>query len=183
MLIYYLRHDLRVADNPILHHLATAPNHGFTYLLPIFVLPAHQVEVSGFVCDGKTSPYPEARSALGRYWRCGPHRAKFLAQAIWNLRENLESLGSGLCIQPGLPADVVKHVLEHLGEGKGTTVGALWMVGEEGVEERQDEKDIVAACEKSGVQCKVWQDEKYFIDESVPYPSPFGRRSTRRIRT
>ncbi|KAK5653391.1 hypothetical protein OQA88_8876 [Cercophora sp. LCS_1] len=71
ILVYVLRRDLRVADNPILHHLASN-NHGFTHILPIYVFQAHQVEVSGFLVNGAKSPYPEARSRVGRYWRCGP---------------------------------------------------------------------------------------------------------------
>ncbi len=93
ILIYLFHRDLRVTDNPILHRLATA-EHGFTHLLPVFVFPAHQMEVSGFIRDGSPSPYPEARSRVGRYWRCGPHRAKFVGETVWNLKQSLESLGS-----------------------------------------------------------------------------------------
>src|SRR4051812_20077249 len=74
LLIYLMRRDLRVSDNPILHSLATEKDHGFTHLLPLYVFPAQQVEVSGFIhAEGKKSPYPEARSQVGGFWRCGPH--------------------------------------------------------------------------------------------------------------
>ena len=79
VLVYLVRHDLRVSDNPILHQLASAHDHGFTHLLPIFHFEPHQMEVSGFLKEGKQSPYPEAKSRVGGFWRCGPHRARFIA--------------------------------------------------------------------------------------------------------
>jgi deoxyribodipyrimidine photo-lyase len=163
-LLYLLRRDLRVADNPILHHLATTTDHGFTHFLPIYVFPAHQIEVSGLVRNGAKSPYPEARSQVGGYWRCGPHRVKFTAQSVWNLKESLHALGSGLILRAGMYADVIQHVIEGLAE-KEQKVGAVWMVGEESVEEKRDEKAIAALCEKHGIEFKIWMDEKYFIDE------------------
>ncbi|UKZ60692.1 uncharacterized protein TrAtP1_001962 [Trichoderma atroviride] len=57
ILLYIMRRDLRTSDNPILHRLSTA-EHGFTHLLPVYILPPDQMEVSGLVKDGKTSPYP-----------------------------------------------------------------------------------------------------------------------------
>jgi hypothetical protein len=91
LLVYLMRRDLRVCDNPILHHLGTAKEHGFTHLLPVYVFPAHQVEVSGFIDDPDLkSPYPEARSRIGKFWRCGPHRAKFLAQSVWGITTSPE---------------------------------------------------------------------------------------------
>lgn len=163
IVIYLVRRDLRVADNPILNHLASA-DHGFTHVLPVYVFPAHQMEISGFIKDGSNSPYPEARSQIGGYWRCGPHRAKFVGQAVWNLKESLESLGLGLVLRAGMPADIIQQLLEGLHERQ-HKVGAVWMIGEEGVEEQRDERAIYSACEKHGVDFKLWTDEKYFVDE------------------
>ncbi|RYC65591.1 hypothetical protein CHU98_g671 [Xylaria longipes] len=61
VLIYIVRHDLRVGDNPILHRLASSADHGFTHLLPVHIIAPYQIEVSGFLKDGETSPFPEAR--------------------------------------------------------------------------------------------------------------------------
>ena len=97
VLIYLLRRDLRVSDNPILHSLATSKNHGFTHVLPLYVFSAQQLEVKGFIPDSNTmSPYREARSKVGGFWRTGPHRVSFLAECIWDLKEGLEKVGSGL---------------------------------------------------------------------------------------
>ncbi|KAF6840157.1 cryptochrome DASH [Colletotrichum musicola] len=172
ILIYLPRHDLRVADNPIFHHLATTPDHGFTHVLPVYVFPAHQIELSGLIRDGSKSPYPEARSEIGQFWRCGPHRAKFTAQSVWNLKESLEHVGSGLSLRAGMFGDVVNDLLKGFAD-KQQKVGAVWMTAEEAVEERRDEKAVSNACSQHGVGFKTWSDEKYFVDDrDLDFKSP-----------
>lgn len=169
LLIYLLRRDLRVSDNPILHHLSVTKDHGFTHLLPIFVFPAHQVEVSGFLKDGQKSPYPPAVSQVGGFWRCGPHRAKFLAQSVWDLKNSLETLNSGLILRVGSVGDVLKETISGL-QGK-IDVGGVWMTEEVSYEEKQEHKTIKSICAQSGVDFRLWGDEKYFVDEYVPHAS------------
>ncbi|KAJ6444043.1 putative cryptochrome DASH [Purpureocillium lavendulum] len=164
LLVYLLRRDLRVTDNPILHHLATASDHGFTHLLPLYVFPAHQIEVSGFVKDGEKSPYPPARSRVGGYWRCGPHRAKFLAQSVWELKENLEQLGSGLVIRVGDAKDVLSSLIQGL-KDKAPTVGAVWMTEELSSEEKDEQEAIASVCSANDIDFRLWPDEKYFVDD------------------
>ncbi|KAI0020048.1 DASH family cryptochrome [Xylariomycetidae sp. FL0641] len=164
VLIYFVRRDMRVADNPILHQLASSPDHGFTHLLPVFVIPPHQIEVSGFVKDGATSPYPEARSEVGRYWRCGTHRVKFIAQSVWNMKENLARLGSGLIVRIGRHEEVLKTLIDGLAEND-FKVGATWMIEEEGYEEGRDVKTVTKVCQDNDVDIRVWTDEKYFVDD------------------
>lgn len=48
VLIYLFRNDLRVADYPVLDYLASV-DHGFTYLLPVYVFPALQMNLSEFI--------------------------------------------------------------------------------------------------------------------------------------
>ncbi|RYP35140.1 hypothetical protein DL767_003917 [Monosporascus sp. MG133] len=155
---------MRVSDNPILHKLSTSSDHGFTHLLPLFVFLPQQVEISGLLRDGHESPYPEAKSALGRFWRCGPHRAKFIAKTVWNLKENLEKLGSDLTIRAGALETVLRSVIGQLRE-KQFNVGAVWMVEEEGDEEKKNEAAVAEVCSKAGIDLHVWLDEKYFIDD------------------
>ncbi|KAI2779840.1 cryptochrome [Daldinia loculata] len=164
VLVYIIRHDLRVSDNPILHHLASTIGHGFTHLLPLFVLLPHQLEVSGFLKEGGKSPFPEAKSEVGRYWRCGPYRAAFIAQSIWNLKDNLEKLGSDLTTRIGTYDGVLKTLIDGL-RLKGLSVGGVWAIGEEGYEEKRDEKLISETCSSLGVDFRTWVDEKYFIDD------------------
>ncbi|OAQ86350.1 cryptochrome DASH [Purpureocillium lilacinum] len=163
VLVYFLRRDLRVIDNPILQHLATA-EHGFTHLLPVYVFPAHQVEVSGFLKDGEKSPYPPAKSLVAGHWRCGPHRAKFLAQSVWDVKESLEKLGSGLVIRVGDAKDVLSHLIDGLRD-KATTVGAVWMTKELSSEEKIEQDAVESVCSANGIDFKLWLDEKYFVDD------------------
>ncbi|CZR51632.1 related to cryptochrome DASH [Phialocephala subalpina] len=162
VLVYMVRRDLRVSDNPVLHSLATSKDHGFTHLLPLYVFNAQQLEISGFLKDGEPkSPYREARSQIGGFWRCGPHRAKFLAECIWDLKTGLEKVGSSLCIRVGMPGEIVNDILTK----SDLKVDAVWMVAEEGVEENREERSVRSACRDSGVEFKLWTDEKYLIDD------------------
>lgn len=166
ILVYFLRRDLRVTDNPIFHHLASTPGHGFAYLLPVYVFGARQIELSGFLKDGETSPYPEARSQLGKFWRTGPHRAKFTGQSVWDLKENLEEVNSGLAMRVGKSAQVLKNLIENLNNEK-QQVGAVWMTEELSHEEVVEQDEVAAVCSQHDVDFKLWTDEKYFVDEYV----------------
>jgi deoxyribodipyrimidine photo-lyase len=166
-LIYLIRRDLRISDNPILHFLSTQDN-PFTYVLPLYIFNAQQLEVSGFIPeeDGAKSPYKEARSKVGGFPRCGLHRSKFLAESVWDLKEGLEKLGSGLCIRVGSTLDVVRELIPQLSRtGRSLKVKAIWMVGEEGVEESSEERAVRDACTKGDIDFKLSNDEKYLIDE------------------
>ncbi|PFH59613.1 hypothetical protein XA68_12100 [Ophiocordyceps unilateralis] len=164
LLVYILRRDLRVSDNPILHHLATSSDHGYTHLLPVYVYPAHQIEVSGFLRQEQQSPYPPARSLVGGYWRCGPHRAKFISQAVWDLKASLQQTGSGLIIRVGDVKDVLDHLIREL-EAKQSKPVAVWMTEELSWEEGQEQDDVATLCSDNGVDFKLWTDEKYFVDD------------------
>lgn len=149
ILLYILRRDVRLSDNPIFtaaaRHVArqqtstspskedsrarddspTAEHRGssFTHLLPVYIFPAQQVESSGFLASpSDESPYPEARSCLAKIWRTGPHRARFIAEGAWDLKKSLEDLGcgSGLQIRVGMIGDVVKDILEYYRKSDGS---------------------------------------------------------------
>ena len=181
ILIYLLRRDLRFADNPILHECsksAQQPHQPYTHLLPLYIFPAQQLEVSGFLSsESKGSPFPEARSQAGGFWRCGPHRAKFLAESVWDLKESLEGANSGLTIRVGMVGQVVRDMLDAYKKdsSKGEVV-SLWMTSEEGVEEQREERDVRKAVESEGKNFRIWTDEKYYIDE---YAYVFSRSKGR----
>ncbi|KAH8890740.1 hypothetical protein GQ53DRAFT_650003, partial [Thozetella sp. PMI_491] len=103
------------------------------------------------------------RSRVAGYRRCGPHRAKFVAQSVWKLKEAYESLGCGMIMRVGLFRDVVEHLLDGLPSD--TQVGAVWMTEDIGVEEERDEKAVRKVCKERGVEFQLWKDEKYYIDE------------------
>lgn len=162
LLVYLVRRDLRVSDNPILHALATTKDNSFTHLLPLYVFSAQQLEISGFLKGGEgRSPYREARSQVGGFWRCGPHRAKFLAECVDDFKTGLEKVDSGLCIRVGMPEKIINDILTK----SDLKVGAVWMVAEEGVEENREEVAVRSACREADVEFKLFNDEKYLIDE------------------
>jgi len=170
ILVYVLRRDLRLADNPIFHEISRLfqqSQHQFTHLLPVYVFPANQVEVGGFVSGpSKRSPYPEARSQVAGFWRCGNLRAKFLAESVWDLKTDLQKYDSDLTIRVGTVGDVVRSVLQGYRDRKeDAEVHGVWMTGEEGVEEKREERDVRRLCKEFDADYKIWADEKYFIDE------------------
>jgi deoxyribodipyrimidine photo-lyase len=144
--------------------------------LPLYVFPANQIEVSGFISSESKSPYPEARSQVGGFWRTGPHRAKFIAESVWDLKGKLENLDceSSVLLRVGLMRDAVDQVVSwYLQQGKGEVTGkvvGIWMTGEEGTDEAREERDVKQIAEEEGIDFQLWKDEKYYVDESVlPY--------------
>lgn len=181
VLVYVLRRDLRLADNPVFHHVSRLfeqSQHPFTHFLPIYTFSADQIETSGFISSpsGK-SPYPEARSDVGGFWRCGALRAKFLAESVWDLKRDLEKVGSGLQVRAGTVSDVIRGVLQGYKEKETDfEITGLWMTGEEGVEEKREESDVRRLCQEFKTEFKIWVDEKYLIDEYV-IPKGFGEHT------
>jgi deoxyribodipyrimidine photo-lyase len=141
----------------------------FTHLLPVYVFPANQIEVSGFLSSpSEESPYPEARSEVAGVWRTGPHRVQFIADGVWDLKEKLEGLdcGSGLEMRLGRISDVVSNILEWYAkdenEGK---ISGVWMTDDDGTEEKNEEHTLREITKQHGIDFELWNDEKYYIDE------------------
>jgi len=177
ILIYLVRRDLRRADNPILHELARL--HGqsqrpFTHVLPVYVFSADQIEVSGFLSSSDLkSPYPEARSRISGFWRCGRRRAKFLAECVWDLKKDLESIGSGLEIRVGSVKDVVRSLLDGYQESGDAEIHGTWMTSEEGWEEKEEEEEVRELMGREAKEFKLWRDEKYLVDDrDLPFDRP-----------
>ncbi|KAI9748383.1 MAG: hypothetical protein M1815_003306 [Lichina confinis] len=176
ILIYLLRRDLRLADNPIFYELgrlSRLSQRPFTHVLPVYVFPVQQVEVSGFLSSQDAScPYPEARSRVAGFWRCGPHRARFLAETIWDTRSMLERVGSGLEIRIGRLGEVVGRLVEAASAADGSIV-AVWMTREQTVEEKMEEREVREVTQANDIQFKLFNDEKYFIDDrDLPFQNP-----------
>jgi deoxyribodipyrimidine photo-lyase len=84
---------------------------------------------------------------------------------VWDLKETLEKIGSGLCVRAGNLDDVVSGVLEAGEAGSDTEIVGVWMTGEETTEEIEDQGSIQTVVEALGKQFRLFKDEKYFIDE------------------
>lgn len=176
VLIYLMRRDLRIADNPVFHEITKAFRQNrcsFSHVLPVYVFPAQQVEVSGFLNKGSISPFAEARSETGGFWRCGTHRAKFLAESVWDLKSDLERLESGLAVRVGMLGQVVQDLISAFQQTGEIETAAVWMTCEEGIEEKREERDVKKVAETESVDFRLWRDEKYFIDDrDVPFDDP-----------
>lgn len=165
ILVYLMRRDLRTSDNPILYRLS-ATEHGFTHLLPVYILPPDQIEVSGLVKDGKMSPYPPARYELSKRWKCGHLRAKFIAESLWDLKGNLENLGSGLIIRVGTFDGVLDGIIQHYAANQhGPQVTAVWMTEDFSPGQQEEELAVSATCGIRGIEFVRHFDVKYFIHE------------------
>ncbi|KAF2212150.1 hypothetical protein CERZMDRAFT_84544 [Cercospora zeae-maydis SCOH1-5] len=174
VLVYLLRRDLRLADNPVFHEIAklnAQSQKPFTHVLPIFVYPAEQVEVSGFLAsEQEKSPYKEARSRVGNFWRCGSHRVKFLAESVWDLKKDLQKVQSDLVVRVGSVKDAVGSILDGYRAKDGAELHGLWMTSEEGWEEKNEEEAVKSLLEKDGKEFKLWVDEKYYVDDrDIPF--------------
>ena len=177
VLIYLLRRDLRLADNPVFNEISQTFQRSqypsYTHFLPLYIFAAQQIEVSGFLSsDSGSSPFPEARSNVAGFWRCGPHRAKFLAESVWDLKRSLHDIGSDLEIRIGLAGQVIQELISAFKDESAEIVG-VWMTGEEGAEEKREESDVKIAAERAGIEFKLWTDEKYYVDDrDIPFPNP-----------
>ncbi|KAI5371153.1 putative cryptochrome/DNA photolyase class 1, cryptochrome/DNA photolyase, FAD-binding protein [Septoria linicola] len=177
VLVYLLRRDLRLADNPIFNEVARLNEQSqkpFTHILPVYVFAAEQVEVSGFLSsDQEKSPYKEARSRVGKFWRCGSHRVTFAAESVWDLKQDLKQIDSDLVVRVGSVKDAVRSILDGYRGRDDAEIHGLWMTSEEGWEEQNEEKAVKAMLEKDDKEFKLWTDEKYYVDDrDIPFKEP-----------
>ena len=159
--VYVLRRDLRVADNPVFRTLSSLSGSKDAYLIPLYVFNPTQYELSGLVKEGQTSPYPEARSRLGSFWRCGPHRIKFLAESLHDIQHSLRQKGSDLIIRAGRTDEVVSNLLQVLTK-EGMAVKGVWLTKDFATEEQAEERAIRAALPKD-VKMNIISDDSTLI--------------------
>ncbi|KAL7938341.1 DNA photolyase, FAD-binding/Cryptochrome [Trichoderma chlorosporum] len=167
IVIYLVRRDLRIADNHILHLMSRydiSEQRIHTHLLPVYILPPDQVETSGFLKDGARSPYPPALAENSRVWKCGPHRAKFLAESVWDMKEQLEELKSGLVIRVGRFREILQGILLHYSKSKhDTPVSSVWMAQGISEDEAKEEQEVLATCYNLGVNHVLFHDRKPLV--------------------
>ncbi|KAL7822721.1 cryptochrome [Trichoderma gracile] len=188
IVVYLLRRDLRTADNPVLHYLSTTDGkHGYTHLLPVYVMPPDKIELSGLVKDEEASPYPQALAEVSRHWKCGIHRVRFIAESVWDLKTKLEALGSGLIIRAGTFPDVLESIVQHYaGQIDGPQVAAVWITSGLLLEEVNEQQAIASFCDEVGIRFVPFRDHKWFIDNSelstrsvLELPNKFSEFQTR----
>ena len=168
ILIYLLRRDLRLADNPVFYEISKRfqqSAQSYTHLLPVYVFAAQQIEVSGFLSsDAERSPFPEARSKSAGFWRCGHRRAQFIAESVDDLKRSLHDIGSGLEIRVGYAGRIIQDLINAF-KKESAEVVEVWMTDEEGVEEKREQRDVDEATVRAGSKFRLFKDEKYYVDD------------------
>jgi deoxyribodipyrimidine photo-lyase len=139
--VIWFRSDLRVHDNALLAHAAG--------LWPDAVLPAfvHAPQQWG------------ACRLLPDTPRCGPHRARFLADALCDLRARLRRSGSGLAVLVGPPEEVLPRLRADvvLAHAQFTT------------EERGAEARVAAALRSTGAVLRLLPCDTLYAAGALPF--------------
>lgn len=100
--IHWFRNDLRLLDNPALHHTVHLSSSANGILLPIFIFDNSRVYGSN------------VKSKLNSSRKCGPRRAQFILEAVADLRHNLERCGSGLIVKVGKPETILGEIARQM---------------------------------------------------------------------
>lgn len=115
--------------------------------MPLYVFDERSIELSGlpgFVREGK-----EARTRLCKFWRTGPYRARFLAEAVYDLRDRLKTKSSNLLIRFGRTEVVATEMVKALQAG-GDEV-RVFLQREYTSEESNQQKKLASNLQKLGV--------------------------------
>lgn len=141
--VVWFRNDLRVHDHAPLFSAAELASE---------VIPVYCFDPRLFV-----------RDELG-FTKTGPHRAKFLSEAVDNLRKNLQNLGSQLIICQGNPEEEVYNLAVEY------EADAVFFSEEVTSEEKSVEKKLEQNLWKKGIKTKGFWQSTLFHLEDLPFP-------------
>ena len=99
--IHWFRNDLRLHDNQALCHTLQLSSANGGILLPIFIFDPR---VYG----------SNVKTKLSSSRKCGPRRARFVLEAVADLRHNLERCGSGLIVKVGEPEKIFEEIAQQM---------------------------------------------------------------------
>ncbi|KAM0748058.1 cryptochrome [Meredithblackwellia eburnea MCA 4105] len=178
--IALLRNDLRIHDNAVLHaahHLKSS-----THLLPVYCFDERYVELSGLPNYKREGP--PARTRLGGFWRTSVFRARFLAEAVYDLRDRLRSSrGSDLLIRFGKVEKVVQELVKSL-QKDGDQVEGVYFQQEFYSEEMAIERKLRKNLKDLGVKLVLLDTFPLIHVDDLPFPisstpdvfTPFRKR-------
>jgi len=158
VVFHWFRHgDLRVHDNAALVH---SSNLGADICVPVFVFDKN---VFG---DGARTPYGHLKH--------GSKRARFLSESVKDLRNQLESIGSGLAVVHGEPSTVFGSMLKEIPNNSDMDISIICQ--EEVLKEERDAvKAVRSVMKNSNPKAKlkletIWGSTMYDLDD-LPFDS------------
>jgi deoxyribodipyrimidine photo-lyase len=142
-ILVWFRNDLRIHDNEILSEAIRKADH----VLPVYVF----------------DPYYFKTSDAG-VLKTGSFRARFLLEAVADLRHNLRKLGAELIVRTGDPAEVLTQLAEeyHISE--------VYHHREVAPEETLISENVEAALWKMKLNLKHFIGHTLYHKEDLPFP-------------
>lgn len=135
--IIWLRNDLRIIDHDIFHTLQDQP------IIPLYIF----------------DPREEESDAWG-HPRRGKHRQRFLIEALYALKNELQQRGSDLCIRHGKPADVFNQIHHQF------SIDGIHVYGHDAYEERQAEEEV----RRLGIPFHLYEADTLYHPVDLPFP-------------
>jgi len=158
------RNDLRLRDQPA-YLAAHQTDSKVDKVLPVFVFDERAQELSGLP-DYKREG-PEARTRLCGFWRSGPHKTRFLAEAVYDLQSNLKKVNSNLLVRFGKPEKIVASLAKAL-QADGSEV-AVYTQKEFCSEELAVERKLAKALQQISVDVRYFDNTTLVRPEDLPF--------------
>jgi deoxyribodipyrimidine photo-lyase len=175
-LIAWLRSDLRLHDNVVLHEAAQRVKKGEAdEVLPVYVLDPRNFAPSAYgTAASVVGGAPAASSAASSVGlpKMGPYRAKFLLESLADLQRSLRALGSDLTVRVG-PAEEVIPPLQ--GEGGATVLVHEEVASEETRQEARVERALKRAAPGAAVKgggpkvVRLWGGATMYHPDDLPF--------------
>ncbi|MCS7466203.1 DASH family cryptochrome [Stieleria sp. ICT_E10.1] len=164
--LVWFRNDLRLHDHPPLVQACRDAQREGGSVLPIYVL----------------DPRSFAKTSFG-FDRVGPHRIRFLRQALHDLSENLDAAGSRLHLFVGHPERLLPKLIESL------DVAAVYFHREIAPEENSIQERVGEAISAADVPLHIASPCTLYAIDDLPFPiddipevfSKFRRKVENRI--
>ena len=155
--------DLRLHDNPSLSEaVKIAKQNGNAGIVPIF-------------CFDPRIFGESARSSYGSL-KCGLKRAQFILESVVDLRNQLESLGSGLIVAHGKPEDIFLSIMSNA-DVQRETIPRIFCQQEVCSEELAVDKAIRAGLSKHHPKASletIWGSTMYALEDLPFKDGPYG---------
>lgn len=144
-IVVWLRNDLRLDDH---EPLRKAGIRAMGQVIPVYCLDPRHFRRTRYADLPKT----------------GAHRARFLFEALADMRQSLQEEGADLVIRRGRPEDIIPAVAQEVGAG-----AVLWH-REATDEELQVEAGVERGCAERGVATESFWGSTLFHIDDLPFP-------------